>query len=165
MTTDEFTSKLLFESAAAPLLVLCIGIPASGKTTFCRRMLEVCDIDCISLDILKTRAREKTAFDAALAARRSVVIDNTNVTRAFRARYIEPAKAAGYRVVGLFFQSVLSDCLARNEKREGKAKIKRLALLGMSAQLELPSPAEGFDALFFVRMSDGLFEIEPWKES
>ena len=86
------------------------------------------------------------------------------MTKALRARYLAPAKAAGYRTVGLFFQSVLADCLARNKTREGKAKVKRLAVLGMSAQLELPSPDEGFDRLFFVRIADGLFEIEPWKE-
>lgn len=148
-----------------PILYLFIGIPGSGKSTFYRRVLEDPNIDYVSLDALGTRAREKTAFDAALAARRSVAVDNTNVTKALRARYLTSAKTAGYRTVGLFFQSVLADCLARNETREGKAKVKRLAVLGMSAQLELPSPDEGFDQLFFVRIADGLFEIEPWKES
>jgi predicted kinase len=93
-----------------------------------------------------------------------VAIDNTNVTKELRARYINPAKAAGYRIIGLFFQSVLADCLVRNEKREGKAKLKSVALFGMSAQLELPSINEGFDNLFFVRIYDGNFEIETWKD-
>ncbi len=148
-----------------PVLYLFIGIPASGKSTFYRRVLADRNLDYVSLDTLGTRAREKAAFEAALAARRSVAVDNTNVTKALRARYFAPAKAAGYRTVGLFFQSVLADCLTRNEAREGKAKVKRLAVLGMSAHLELPSLDEGFDRLFFVRISDGLFEIEPWKES
>ena len=99
-----------------------------------------------------------------MAARQSVVVDNTNVTREFRARYLASAKAAGYRCIGLFFQSVLADCLARNEAREGKAKLKRLAVLGMSAQLELPSAAEGFDQLFFAGIDGESFDIEPWKE-
>ena len=165
MKPDEFILELQAEFKTDPLLLLFIGIPASGKSTFYHRVLEDRNLDYVSLDVLGTRARERAAFGAALAARRSVVIDNTNVTKTLRARYIGPAKAAGYLVVGLFFQSVVTDCLARNETREGTAKVKRLAVLGMSAQLELPSKDEGFDNLFFVRITDGLFEIEPWKES
>ena len=165
MSPYELRCWLPVEDESAPCLLLFIGIPASGKTTFFLRVLEDWNLDCVSLDVLGTRARERAAFEAALAARRSIVIDNTNVTKTLRARYIGPAKTAGYRVVGLFFQSVIADCLARNETREGTAKVKRLAVLGMSAQLELPSKDEGFDYLFFVRITDGLFEIEPWKES
>lgn len=165
MTASDFRSWLQAEFIAGPLLILFIGIPASGKSTFYHRVLEDRPLDYVSLDALGTRAREKSAFDAALAARRSVCVDNTNVTKALRAKYLAQAKAAGYRTVGLFFQSVLADCIARNEQREGAAKIKRLALLGMSAQLELPSKDEGFDSLFFVRIADRLFEIEPWKET
>ena len=165
MNPHEFKLEFQIESATVPLLILFIGIPASGKSTFYHRVLDDRNLDYVSLDVLGTRARERAAFEAALAARRSIVIDNTNVTKTLRVRYIAPAKAAGYRIVGLFFQSVVADCLARNEQREGKAKVKRLAVLGMSAQLELPSKDEGFDNLFFVRITDGLFEIEPWKES
>lgn len=148
-----------------PVLYLLMGIPASGKTTFFRRVLADGPVEHVSLDVLGTRTRERAAFQAALAARRSVAVDDTDVTRKQRAGWLAAAKAAGYRTVGLFFRSVLADCLARNEAREGKAKLKRLALLGMSARLELPSREEGFDRLFFVRIVDGLFEIEPWKEN
>ena len=165
MSPYEFRCYLQVEAEAGPLLILFIGIPASGKSTFYHRVLEDRNLNYVSLDTLGTRAQERAAFEAALAARRSIVIDNTNVTKTLRVRYIAPAKAAGYRVVGLIFQSVVAACLARTEQREGTAKVKRLAVLGMSAQLELPSKDEGFDNLFFVRITDGLFEIEPWKES
>ena len=164
MTPYDFRNWLQAEAETAPLLLLFIGIPASGKSTFFHRVLEDRNMAYVSLDVLRTRAREKSAFDAAIAAHKSVVVDNTNVTMAFRVRYIGPANSAGYRVVGLFFQSVLADCLVRNEKREGKAKIKNAALFGMSAQLELPSMDEGFDNLFFVRIADGNFEIDHWKD-
>ena len=60
------------------MLILFIGIPASGKSTFYHRVLEDLPLDYVSLDALGTRAREKSAFDAALAARWSVCVDNTN---------------------------------------------------------------------------------------
>lgn len=165
MSPYELRCWLPVEDESAPVLLLFIGIPASGKSTFYHRVLDDRNLDYVSLDVLGTRARERAAFEAALAARRSIVIDNTNVTKTLRVRYIAPAKAAGYRVVGLFFQSVVADCLARNEQREGKARVRPQAVHGMSGQLELPSLDEGFHQLFFVRITDGLFEIEPWKES
>ena len=164
MTPYDFRNWLQAEAETAPLLLLFIGIPASGKSTFFHRVLEDRNMAYVSLDVLQTRAREKSAFDAAIAAHKSVVVDNTNVTMAFRARYIDPANSAGYRVVGLFFQSVLADCIARNERREGKAKIKNTALFGMSAQLELPAMDEEFDNLFFVKIADDNFQIDYWKD-
>ena len=148
-----------------PVLYLLMGIPASGKTTFCRGVLTDPALEIVSQDASGTRAREWAAFEGALAGRRSVAVDDTNVEKSRRGRFLAAAKAAGYRTVGLFFQSVLADCLARNEAREGRDRIKPLAVRGKAAQLELPSRDEGFDGLFFVRIADGLFEIEPWKET
>ena len=164
MTPHEFTDAIEINGTKTSTLFLFIGIPASGKSTFYHRVLEDRNLDYVSLDVLRTRKREWTAFETSLNARRSVVVDNTNVTRVLRARYLAPAKAAGYRTVGLFFQSIVADCLARNEQREGKARIPPRGVRGMSGRLELPSLDEGFDLLFFVRIANGLFEIEPWKE-
>ena len=119
-------------------MVLLIGIPASGKSTFATMHLSA-DYQRISLDLLKKRAREAKVFSDAIAKRRSVVIDNTNVTRAERRRFIEPARAAGYEVIGYFFQSVLSDCLQRNALRIGKARIPDVGVIARSNALEMPS--------------------------
>ena len=164
MTPHEFTDAIEINGTKTPTLFLFIGIPASGKSTFYHRVLEDRNLDYVSLEVLKTRTQEWTAFAASLKARRSVVVDNTNVTRVLRARYLAPAKAAGYRTFGLFFQSIVADCLARNEQREGKAKIPPQGVLGLSGQLELPSLDEGFDKLFFVCIVDNHFSIELWKE-
>ena len=75
MKAYEFRCHLQIEAEAGPLLILFVGIPASGKSTFYHRVLEDRPLDYVSLDALGTRAREKTAFDAALAARRSVAVD------------------------------------------------------------------------------------------
>ena len=43
--------------------------------------------------------------------------------------------------------------------------MRRVAVLGIAAKMELPTMEEGFDRLFHARVSGaGLFEIEPWKE-
>ncbi|MBQ9881278.1 MAG: AAA family ATPase, partial [Synergistes sp.] len=93
------------------------------------------------------------------------VIDNTNPTKAERAVYISMAKAAGYRVIGYFFESRLQDCIKRNEQRTGKAKIPAKAIAATSNKLELPSRDEGFDELYFVgRSGSTLMMKSEWRD-
>ena len=79
-------------------IVLC-GLQGAGKTTLYRdRWLET--HVRISMDLLRTRAREAALLELCLATRQPFVVDNTNPTVADRRRYLEPARAAGFRVVG-----------------------------------------------------------------
>lgn len=95
----------------------------------------------------------------------SFAVDNTNPTIEDRARYILRAKACGYRIDGYFFQSVIADCVKRNAARQGKARVPDKAIVSTSNRLELPSCAEGFDQLYFVKLEQGEFIIEEWKEN
>ena len=55
-----------------------------------------------------------------------------------------------YTVTGCYFESILKDCIRRNEQREGKARIPATAIAATSNRLELPSWDEGFDELYYV---------------
>lgn len=143
-------------------MILFIGIQASGKTTFYHEQLA--QYEHVSLDILHTRNKERIAIEEAFSLGKSIVIDNTNPTVADREGYIRKAKKNGYHIIGYFFQSRVSDCVERNEKREGKAKVPRNAIAATSNKLEMPSYAEGFDKLYFVHMERGKMAVEDWKE-
>lgn len=144
-------------------IYIMIGLPASGKTTFCKRHNHL--QNAISLDKVRTRTNEQLLMDDAFGKHISFAIDNTNVTRAERAKYIAQAKSHGYMVEGYFMQSILRDCLERNAKRQGKARVPDKAILAKSKQMELPSYSEGFDRLWYVSMSDnGEFNEHQWKE-
>jgi len=99
------------------------------------------------------------AIETCLTEGKSFVVDNTNPTKADRQRYIPTAKAAGYRVDGYFFQSNISDCIDRNKKRTGKAKIPNVALSSISGKLEMPDKAEGFDSIYFVSINNDDFTV------
>ena len=79
-------------------IVLC-GVQGSGKTTLYRDRFAATH-EHVSLDVLGSRAREAALIATCLEEGRSFVVDNTNPTVADRARYLEPARAAGFKVIG-----------------------------------------------------------------
>ncbi len=141
-----------------------MGIQGSGKSTFARDHFFSTHLR-INLDMLKTRHRERRLFETCLEVDQSMVIDNTNPTRADRAKYIVPAKQAGFQVAGYYLRSRVGECQARNESRSGPLQVPKLALLGTAARFELPNRAEGFDSLFYVFINQvGKFVIEDWND-
>lgn len=145
--------------------VLLIGIQASGKTTFYRDRFFDTHLR-ISLDLVGTRARADAFLQTCLRTGQRFVMDNTNVTRAERARYIAPSAAAAFRVVGYFFEPDPQGAAARNARRSGRAHVPPAGLFGTLKRLERPVPEEGFDALYRVwTQPDGTFRVEPWERS
>lgn len=146
-----------------PEVIIFIGIPGSGKSTFFRKNFFDTHVR-INLDMLKTRNREKIIFEACLLAKQSVVIDNTNVQRVDRERYITAAKERGFSVIGYFLRSSLQECLKRNKSRELNRFVPEIGVKGRFAKLEMPSLDEGFDDIFFVKIdANGEFVVERWK--
>src|SRR5665213_44946 len=141
-------------------LIVFIGLQGCGKSTFYHRKFADTHLR-INLDMLKTRHREQLLFDACLVAKQPVVIDNTNPTPDERARYIAPAKAQGFEVIGYYFQSRLEECRRRNAERPEDRAVPLFGLLGTYKRLSLPVRGEGFDQLYYVKIDDaGQFEIE-----
>ena len=144
--------------------VILIGLPASGKSTFCKQRFFETHIR-INLDMLRTRHREALLVAACLAAKQPYVVDNTNVTLQERAIYIQQAKAAEFRVIGFYFQSKIADTLARNKLRQGRQHVPDQAILAKSKQLEMPSLEESFDQLNYVWLDEqNQFQVEEWQD-
>jgi predicted kinase len=149
-------------------LILLIGLQASGKSSFYRARFAESHV-LVSKDLLRNNRnperRQRQLIAEALAARSSVVVDNTNVTVENRQPLIEMACARGARVVGYYFASRLADCLERNRAREGANRVPDVALFTTVKRLQHPNRREGFDALYHVRLvGDGAFEVADWIE-
>ena len=143
--------------------VIFIGIQATGKTTFYTRQFFHSHVR-ISMDMLRTRHRESMLLRTCMEVQQPFVVDNTNPSRVERARYIVPAKAAGFQIAGYYFQSKVSDSVRRNEERTGKARIPVKGILGAAGRLELPRLDEGFDSLHYVSIAeDGTFIVQEWQ--
>jgi predicted kinase len=151
-----------------PELVVFIGLQASGKSSFYRARFAGTH-DWVSKDRFPNNRnparRQRQLIEEALAAGRSVVVDNTNPTPADRTELIALARSLGARVVGYYFASRLEDCLERNRQRQGRARVPDVALYATRKRLCLPSLAEGFDRRYSVRLlGDGGFEIRDGAE-
>lgn len=113
--------------------------------------------------MLKTCHRERTLFQTCLSVGQPCVIDNTNPSRSERALYLEAAKAANFRTIGYYFQTQVEACVQRNAQRS-YGVVPDKAIYGTLGRLERPQLSEGFDELFYVRISETGFVIEEWND-
>lgn len=142
--------------------VIFIGIQASGKTSFYLHGFFETHVR-LSLDMLKTRHRQRLLVEACVAAKQPFVVDNTNVRQEERAEYIVRAQAGGFHVFGYFFEPQVEQALAWNQQRSGKAVVPVQGLLGTLKRLERPQPGEGFERLYRVHVDQaGKFIVTTW---
>jgi len=141
--------------------VILIGIQASGKTTFFKEKFINSHIR-ISNDLLKTRNREKLLLDFCRESKMSFVIDNTNITKDIRKKYIDIIKNMEIPIFGYYFKTNIEKSLKLNKLRTGKEKISEIGILGTYKKLEIPSIDEGFTKLFYVDIIDNVFLIKEW---
>jgi predicted kinase len=140
--------------------VILVGIQASGKSTFYKQRFFDTHVR-ISRDLLRTRNRESQLMDACIRTQQPFVVDNTNPLAEERARYILPARAAGFRVVCYFFRTETRAAIARNNERQGKARIPIPGILGTYKKLEEPRVEEGFHEIYLVTLTpDGQFLVD-----
>lgn len=140
-------------------IVLC-GVQGSGKTTLYTERFLATHVR-VSMDLLRTRAREEAFLRVCLDTRQPFVVDNTNPTPTDRRRYVEPARAAGFRVIGYLVEVDAAEALARNAERTGRARVPPSGVVGTARRLQRPTPEEGFDELWHATGSGGAWRVEP----
>jgi predicted kinase len=141
-------------------VVLC-GVQGSGKTTLYRDRFLATHVR-VSLDLLRTREREAAFVRLCLEQRQPFVVDNTNPTPADRVRYLEPARAAGFRTVGYLVEVDAAEAFARNAERAGTGRIPPGNVAATARRLVRPTPEEGFDELLHATAAaGGGWRVEP----
>lgn len=146
-----------------PKAVIFIGLQASGKTRYYHSIFS--GYEHISLDELKTRNKEYKLLQDCIASGRDFVSDNTNPLPEDRKRYIEMASSAGYEIIGYYFCSEIEKCIARNRGRAGKSRVPDVAVAATHRKLVIPSMSEGFDRLYYVKLTENGFVTDEWREN
>ena len=134
-------------------LVIFTGLPGSGKSTYFREHFAATHVH-VSKDLMpNARGREdrqRMQIESALAAGRSVVVDNTNPSREVRAALIAIGRRFGARIIGYYFDADARTCIMRNRAREGRARVPDVAIFTTRKKLQVPELNEGFDELHVI---------------
>ena len=137
-----------------PELIIFVGLPAAGKSTYYLAHFASTHVQ-VSKDLIpksaRSEVRQRNDIDTALAAGKSVVVDNTNPSPAGRAPLIALGRRHGARVIAYYFETGVKISLARNRLREGNARIPDVAIFVTRKKLAPPSVGEGFDEVVVIR--------------
>lgn len=129
-------------------LIIFVGLQGSGKSTYYRANFAATHVH-VSKDLMPNvrdkDKRQNEVIAAALAAGKSVVVDNTSPTPAVRAPLIALGKRFGARVVAYRFDAPPKVCVVRNRLREGKARVPDAVIFITAKKLVPPALEEGFD--------------------
>ncbi|KAM9959170.1 hypothetical protein ACTFIR_000228 [Dictyostelium discoideum] len=128
-------------------MVISVGYPAAGKSTFARKYFGTAGYTIINQDTLKDKAQCLKAANAALAQGKSVVIDNTNPTKDVRAEYLALAKKYNAKARCLNFTTSFDLAMHLNYYRERKDGVKHIPSIGyftFRKKYQEPNTSEGF---------------------
>jgi predicted kinase len=143
-------------------VVLTIGLPGSGKTTWYKRRgvtpLSSDMLRNILFDDITEQRYQGLVFSTLRSLLRARLIakmpwnyvDATNLSPHERRQWIKMAKSFGYEVQAVFFDVPLAVCMERNSKRD--RQVTDEVMLKMSERLKPPAFKEGFDKITVVRV-------------
>jgi predicted kinase len=151
-------------------LLISIGIPGSGKTTFLRNLATEKNYTYISPDSLREQLTGDMADQSEnenvwktveyttekyLSQGISVVIDATFTEKSNRERFIQLAKDAGAETVGILFDIPLETALERNAKRERIVPEHIVKKMHTRLSEERPALYKEFDTFFTIHEKGG----------
>jgi predicted kinase len=147
---------------ARGFVVLTIGLPGSGKTTWFKRR----GVTPLSSDLLRSilfdDITEQRWQGLVFSTLRSLLrarliakmpwnyVDATNLSPHERRQWIKMAKSFGYDVQAVFFDVPLEICMERNRRRERTVSDDIMKKMG--DRLRAPDFKEGFSKITVVRV-------------
>lgn len=144
-------------------LVLMMGVPGSGKTTYAKKFIGENDI-YVSRDEIRFSlvAEDEPYFskedevlktfiskvdEGITKAKRYVVADATHLNAGSRAKLLKNLHNKPEKVYVLYVAVPLKVALERNTQRSGRALVPETSIRNMFQSISLPRKEEGIDVL------------------
>src|SRR6185437_14439657 len=146
------------------VVVLAIGLPGSGKSTWFRRRgvtpLSSDMLRSILFDDITEQRYQGLVFSTLRSLLRARLIakmpwnyvDATNLSPHERRQWIKMARSFGYEVHAVFFDVPFEVCMERNMRRD--RMVNQEAMAKMHERLRPPSFKEGFHKITVVRVKN-----------
>ncbi|XP_050305522.1 uncharacterized protein F21D5.5 [Anthonomus grandis grandis] len=132
-------------------VILMVGGPGSGKSTFVKQMLVPKGYAYVNRDILGSWQKCVKAMEENLAKNQNVVIDNTNVDKETRQRFIEPAKKLGADVRCFIMETTIDQMRHNNKFREmtdkSHAVVSDIIIYSYRKNHQVPEMSEGYSQI------------------
>jgi bifunctional polynucleotide phosphatase/kinase len=130
-------------------LVIFVGFPASGKSTFAKKYLIPKGYVHVNQDTLKSKDKCLSATKKALEEGKSVVVDNTNPSAAVRAEYMKLAKSKKITARCFWFNASyeLANHMNKFREEQTNGSHKAVPTIGYNmykSKFEEPTKEEGF---------------------
>jgi bifunctional polynucleotide phosphatase/kinase len=136
-------------------IVIFVGFPASGKTSFFRRHFQPAGYEHVNQDLLRTRDRCLARAEQLVKAGKKVVVDNTNRNVETRRYWVDLAEQLGVPIRLFHFLCPIELARHNNAYRvmygpkdePERELLPGTAFDGYKGQYEAPSVNEGFDEI------------------
>lgn len=166
-------------------LILMIGVPGSGKSTFAKKLCKhniqyrhSCEI--ISRDEIRfTLVQDNEEYFSheddvwknfvsqaadSLKVNEVTILDATHINEASRKKIINAVKKVYWNkdieLEAVVLNESIITCLDRNAERTGRAFVPEKAIMNMDCQLSIPSAKEGFNKIILVSWNEEIQDYD-----
>lgn len=140
-------------------LIVVIGAPGSGKTTWCKHYLETHQATYVSRDEIRFNivneneeyfSKEDQVYrefikkiNNALNRDETVIADQTSLNKKARAKLFNSLNKKPDEIIAVYLKKPLETILKYNAKRKGRCRVPEQSVINMFNAIELPTRDEG----------------------
>lgn len=159
-------------------LLLFVGPPASGKTTFAKKQMKLTGGAYISRDDIRFSKLQEgddyfkyenevfTDFIGAIKhytndeSVSNIYVDATHINQKSRMKTLNRLDLNKYdKVIAFVFMVHKDVCLERNKKRDGLRRVPDKAIHDMYERFTFPLPSEPFDEVYIIDANENIFDL------
>lgn len=132
-----------------PEVILNVGFPGSGKTHYTTKFIIKNGYEHLNLDTIKNNKELINKMIEYLKQKKSIVIDNTNVSKKIRKEYIDIINKYNIKIKCHYFDLSVENCKHNNYYRNFKSNnlipcVPKIAYNVLKKKMEYPQMNEGF---------------------